>query len=136
MLGFGRTGHVAVCLLCFACSGGGSSETFGAAPAATVTDGVLDVQVFVPTPLVRGVGEVKLVVRDAAGAPVDGLSVDLQPWMPAMGHGSSTVPVVTGAGGGVYVASDVALLMAGEWQLRTTVSGAVADSFVAEVSVE
>ncbi len=50
------------------------------------------------------------------------LAIDLVPWMPAMGHGTSTIARVESSGGGHYVASDVALIMPGEWQLRAALT--------------
>lgn len=123
-----------------ACGSGavGGDPTFGTAPFATVTtdSGKLDVALYSsPDPIGR-VSSVELVVTDAvSGAPVDALGLDITPWMPAMGHGASTLPVVVAKGDGVYVASDVVLAMPGEWQLRTKVSGTVDDTFVTTVEV-
>ena len=60
------------------------------------------------------------VMRTIDGAPEDGLTPVVAPWMPAMGHGSSRTPVVAAQGDGRYVATDVVLFMPGEWQLRVT----------------
>ncbi len=80
-------------------------------------------------PLVAGLQCVELAVTDAStGAGVDGLSITMTPWMPAMGHGASVTPAVTALGGGRYVFTNVSLFMPGEWQLRTQFSGQVTDS--------
>ena len=80
-------------------------------------------------PLVAGLQCVELVVTDpSTGASVDGLTISMTPWMPAMGHGASVTPSVTALGQGRYVFTDVSLFMPGEWQLRTQFSGQVTDS--------
>ncbi|HEY8927210.1 MAG TPA: FixH family protein [Polyangia bacterium] len=73
-----------------------------------------------PQPPVRGVDAVQLQIADGAGAPVDGLSIEAVPWMPAHGHGTSTQPHVEPQGGGVYEITNVNLYMAGLWELRST----------------
>jgi hypothetical protein len=79
-------------------------------------------------PLVAGLDCVELVVTDAtSGAAVDQLAITMTPWMPAMGHGASVTPQLTPTGSGHYVFTNVSLPMPGEWQLRTTFSGAVTD---------
>ena len=121
-----------------ACSTSPGSASFGTTPFATATSdqGKLDVAMYSsPDPIAR-VSSVKLVVKGAQrGAPVDGLTVAIVPFMPAMGHGSSTTPTVTGQGQGTYVASDVVMPMAGQWELRTSMSGPVVDTLVVDVQV-
>jgi len=73
-----------------------------------------------PQPPVRGVDAVQLQIADDAGSPVDGLSIDMVPWMPAHGHGTSTKPQVEPQGGGVYQTTNVNLYMPGLWELRST----------------
>jgi hypothetical protein len=69
----------------------------------------------------RGVHVMELIFTQVAdGTPVDGLTLDIVPWMPAMGHGTSLTPEVTALGSGVYEVEDLDLFMAGTWQLRTT----------------
>ncbi len=67
---------------------------------------------------------------DQAGAPQDGLTLGVQPWMPYMNHGSpgNGTATVTPSGTGQYQVSNVVFQMAGEWQLRTTVSAPTPDS--------
>ncbi len=123
-----------------ACSSGAASTTFGTSPIAAVTSdsSASHIDVYcAPDPLVRGQVTLKLVVTDAqTAAPIEGLSMTMHPWMPAMGHGASTIPIITDAGGGTYIANDVVLFMPGQWQLRTDLAGARADSFVAVVEVQ
>jgi YtkA-like len=73
-----------------------------------------------PSPA-RGDHSLELVVTSAQdSSPIDGLSLTLVPWMPAMGHGASVVPTVTPLGDGAYELDNVDLFMAGLWELRTT----------------
>ena len=56
--------------------------------------------------------------------------------MPAMGHGTTVVPSVSPAGEGVYDLSNVYLYMAGQWQLRTSMSGGASDSAAPDLMVQ
>lgn len=70
-------------------------------------------------------GEVKLELRltDSSGAPRDGLTIDVVPWMPSHGHGANGKPTVTPLGGGAYRVDGCALTMAGTWQLKMQITG-------------
>jgi hypothetical protein len=115
------------------CSGetGGSSGAFPSAALMTVPGAQGQVSLEVRTapaqPPSRGVSSVEYRVT-AGGEPASGLTVDVLPWMPVMGHGTSVSPTVTEAGGGRYVIDDVDLFMSGTWELRTTITGADEDS--------
>lgn len=122
-----------------ACTSGGGTPVFGTTPMAQLTGdaGIVHVAVYsAPDPVARGNDEFRYVITDAGGAPVDGLSLAVTPWMPAMGHGASTTPAVTAEGQGKYLVSNVVLVMAGDWQLRTQVTGLVTDSFTVMFSVQ
>lgn len=132
---------VALVLAMAACSEPAAPQaTFGAAPLTTVAsrDGRLKLAVFTSPeqPPSRGVITTKLIVTDAAkGNAVDGLQFDIAPEMPSMGHGTPTVPRVSAKGSGVYLAEDVDLYMAGRWDLRMTITGAVTDVAVVTIDV-
>lgn len=83
-------------------------------------------------PPVQGVDDIQYTITNPQGAPQDGLTLSVVPWMPAMGHGSNA-PTVTATGGGNYVAEDVYLFMAGSWALETTIQGPAAQDSVAPV---
>jgi hypothetical protein len=113
--------------------GGSNSLSFTAAPLVSVTSDAGKMRVEIRTApypqLVAGLQNVEFIVSDpSTGAAIDGLTVTLTPWMPAMGHGSSVTPSVTALGEGKYVFTNVSLFMPGEWQLRTQFSGPVSDS--------
>ena len=146
-VGRGRafTGLVALTLALGACSGGpasdgAASDAFAATPfvVATSDAGKLRIEArsapeVQPT---RGVNAVELAITDPSGAPVDGLALDVVPWMSAMGHGASVKPTATARGRGRYVLSNVDFFMPGRWELRTTITGPVEDhaTFIVPVS--
>ena len=89
-----------------------------------------------PQPPSRGTNEVELTITRASdGAPVDGLTLDVEPWMSSMEHGTST-PTVTPEGGGVYLVTEVYLYMPGLWTLRTTISGAMTDHAAPQLTIQ
>jgi hypothetical protein len=127
-----------VLTLATACSDGaappadqGTATSFPANAYTTVASDTGRARVEVRTsptqPPVRGVDTLELRVIDAAGNAIDGVTLDVVLWMPAMGHGASVVPTVTPMGNGRYVLTNVDLFMPGTWELRTTLSGSVSD---------
>ena len=116
------------------------APSFGTTPVATATSAACNASFDVfsaPDPLVRGSASIELVATDTSTrAPSAGLAITIVPFMPAMGHGSATTPLVVDHGGGVYVANDVVMAMPGTWQLRTTIGGACSDSIVIDVDVQ
>jgi hypothetical protein len=122
-----------------ACGGGGAPPvSFPATALQTLasSSGLLQIEVRTsPQPPLRGVDAAQYTVADAQHAPVLHLAIAVVPWMPDMGHGSAITPTVTEQGNGVYVLTDVDLAMPGAWQLRTTFSGAVADSVTPQFQI-
>jgi hypothetical protein len=109
-----------------------SHPSFSGVPLVTLpsASGALRVAVrSSPQPPSRGLSLFELTLTDDSGAPAAGLVLAVQPWMPAMGHGTSVVPEVAETAPGVYEVSNVVLAMPGTWQLRTSVSGSQADTF-------
>jgi hypothetical protein len=82
------------------------------------------------SPPQRGCGALQYAITDSNGNPVDGLTLDVVPWMVDMGHGSSITPIVTAQGQGEYLVTYVDLYMPGKWQLQTSVyaDGASSDA--------
>ena len=76
-----------------------------------------------PAPAIKGTNAWTVEILDASGAPVDGATVTVKPFMPDHGHGSSIVPVVTAKTGGVYAIDSLVLFMPGLWQTTITVTG-------------
>jgi hypothetical protein len=122
-----------------ACGGGGGPPlSFPATALQTLASGSGSLQIEVrtsPQPPVRGVDAAQYTVTDAQHAPVLHLGLQVTPWMPDMGHGSSIVPTVEEQGNGVYVLTDVDLAMPGAWQLRTTFTGSVSDSVAPQFQI-
>ena len=77
-------------------------------------------------------------IADAAGAPEEGMVVDLRPWMPDHGHGSPVEEEVTDLGAGEYEATPLNLFMAGFWTVTFDVTDAegTTDSVVFNVCVD
>lgn len=146
--GFHRLASGALVLglpLFLACgSGGGASASPGPVsfagsdpPADTVmtTSGKLSVAIrWSPVTPTKGRDAAELTVLDSAGAPVDGISVAVVPWMPAHGHGT-VAPAITRTALGTFVANPVYLYMSGVWQLRMTFTGAFDDEAIATVEI-
>jgi hypothetical protein len=81
-----------------------------------------------PQPPARGMIAVELTITQAVdGTPVDGITLQVRPWMPAHDHGTSIAPTTTAKGQGKYLVTDVDLFMAGHWELQTTFSGPAMD---------
>lgn len=107
-------------------------ESFPADPllVAKTAQGSLQIEVRTSPaqPPGRGPIAVEYTITDSGGQPRDDLDLAVVPWMPAMGHGTSTKPAIEARGDGRYVASGVSLFMPGRWELRTAITGPVKDS--------
>lgn len=118
-----------------ACSSAGASEPGAisdAAAAVVTSDGggfTISVHSAPDAQPTRGVNTLRLVVTNAKdGTPASGLSLDVLPWMPAMGHGTSVKPTVApGPDPGTFDVTNVNLFMPGLWEIRTTISGSASD---------
>ncbi len=123
-----------------ACTSGSGVATFGTTPFASATSAACDARFdaySAPDPFARGEGEIAIVATSLeTSAPIDGLAVSVVPFMPAMGHGATTDPVVTAQGNGKYLASGVVLAMPGDWQMRTQIGGACTDALVFTLTVQ
>jgi hypothetical protein len=73
-----------------------------------------------PAPPARGSNTWTVTVRDAAGAPVEGATINVKAFMPAHGH-SSTPPAVTPGADGTYEIDPLVLFMPGLWEITITV---------------
>ena len=76
----------------------------------------------------RGENSIELCVIEAeTGHPALDLRLELLPFMPAMGHGSSAVSSSVATIDGCYAFDGVVLSMPGTWELRTTIQGKISD---------
>lgn len=126
-----------VCALLLACApASDGTMSFPQAPYATTQTGAytITLRTSPSQPPPRGEMELLLTVSDGTQQPVDGLSLVVVPWMPAMGHGASIAPTVTPQGAGDYLVTNVVLPMPGTWELRVT--GVGTDTTVIPLSVE
>jgi YtkA-like protein len=127
-----------------ACGSGGSgpaqpSLDFSGPAALTLasTSGQLNVGVrWSPNPPALGFDAAELTLTGTDGAPAGGLTLTVLPWMPAHGHGTSTMPGVTETTPGVYVATPIDFYMAGQWELRTTIVGAADDMVTPAIELQ
>ncbi|HEY5147625.1 MAG TPA: FixH family protein [Polyangiaceae bacterium] len=125
------TTAVALAIACGACSSASTGPVSFPADAfstSTTDSGTLHVELRTsPQPPARGTIEAQLVITKVADdSPVDGLTVAIQPWMPAMNHGA-IAPTVMGLGDGKYLVTELDVFMPGHWELRTALSGAMTD---------
>jgi hypothetical protein len=118
------------------------TDDFADAPSAMVSTETGALRIVVhsspDTQPTRGINALRLVVTKAAdGSPATGLSFDVVPWMPAMGHGSSVKPTLRAGGEpGVYTIDDVNLFMPGLWEIRATISGSSSDHATASFEIQ
>jgi YtkA-like len=127
-------GYSVLLLALSACGSGTFSSSMGFDPAMPPTEdplltlptvtGVWQISIWTaPQPPRKGSDDVMYRVSDNTGAPVDGLAIEVTPWMAAHGHGTTIPPVVTPLGEGRYLVRPTYLYMAGRWDLRTTIAG-------------
>jgi hypothetical protein len=85
-----------------------------------------------PAPPIKGNNEWTLLVTDESCKPLDGATIQVTPFMPAHGHGTSVKPTVTPMGNGLYKVSEINLYMPGTWRTTfdITVPGASAPASV------
>jgi hypothetical protein len=88
-------------------------------------------------PPVRGEVAVQMVVYQVSdGSVMDGLQLDVIPWMPSMGHGTSAKPQVVSQGNGIYLLKNIQLYMAGQWELQVSISGKINDRVTCTLAVQ
>jgi YtkA-like len=75
-----------------------------------------------PGPPIKGVNSWSVLLKDSAGAPVDGATIGVKPYMPDHGHGTQVKAVVTPMTNGVYGITPLYFYMAGLWQTTLDVT--------------
>jgi hypothetical protein len=115
------------------------ASEFPAEPYATMISETGELSIEVRTspaqPLDRGVARALFTITRGSGVPIDGLQIEVTPWMPAMAHGTSLRPIVSAEGNGRYVIDNLGLFMPGQWQLKTSFAGAVEDRVTPTIEV-
>jgi protein SCO1 len=71
--------------------------------------------------LKAGSNSLDITVRDKSGRAVEGARLSVTPWLQEKNHGVWEKPVVTERGGGSYHVENVAIALAGRWNLRVSV---------------
>jgi hypothetical protein len=148
---------LALAFVSIACLAGGCSSSDGddgsggTAPAQTACDkdtrkdiytaglskqaSALSVKIVDSSPAAPAKGDntMTLSITDPAGAPIDGATVSILPWMPDHAHGSAIVPSVTPMGNGTYDVTNLYYPMPGLWKVTVSVlvPGAAAPQEVA-----
>ncbi|HVR61636.1 MAG TPA: FixH family protein [Polyangia bacterium] len=141
-----RTGCAALWLIAVAgmaagCSGGGNqaptpdgsfvgctgyihADDYAAGMIKPGTSGKLSVQLASsdPGPPIKGTNSWSVVITDSSGAPVDGATIQVLPFMPYHGHGTQVVPTVTAMPNGAYQIAPLYFYMAGLWQTTLTIN--------------
>ena len=118
--------------------------TRSAPPAAIAADGASRQQVYTAkldwqTPVAaRTPLAAKLSFQTASGAPSQSIAnLSFKPWMPSMGHGTSTADQsITVLDGSTALVEGIYLSMGGDWEIRLTATvDGVTDSATIAVSV-
>lgn len=102
-----------------------ADSEFGMGPR-TSAGGRYQATLETPEPLrVRRMHAVRLTVRTAAQAPVEGATIIVDGGMPQHGHGLPTQPRVTRAlGGGTYQVEGLKFNMGGWWEVKFRITSA------------
>lgn len=122
------------------CSDDPRAQTYASGMIAKGTTGLFSVALdsIAPNPVAKGNNEWSIRVLDADNNPVSGATLDVKPFMPDHGHGSSIRPQVADKGQGVYAISLLNLFMPGIWQITVTITSSTGsiDSAVFTFCVE
>jgi|Deesub1362A_J573_1020465.scaffolds.fasta_scaffold28525_2 hypothetical protein len=77
------------------------------------------------------------VIERNSKKPVNGLTIDVVPWMKAMEHGSTEIPVIKELGNGEYHVKKLNFSMPGEWEVYLRIkNNGKEDTAVFNVSVK
>lgn len=117
------------------CNADGRGETFTAGMMKT---GAMTGMQFTlvssdPAPPARPDNTWVIAIADSTGAPLDGATMSVKPFMPDHNHGTGIVPSITPVAGtpGTYQAKPVNLFMPGVWEITITArpaGGGLADT--------
>lgn len=119
---YGRWMRRIVALCIALCTGFSACGSEGAAPNGELVassgsfTGTLEA-----SPLEVGLNTAEVSLIDADGAPLEGATVSISPWMPAHGHGTETVEAEATDVAGAYATERLRFQMGGVWELRVHV---------------
>ena len=108
------------------CMGDIHADDYTAGMVKPGMNGKLSVQLMTsdPGPPIKGTNSWSVLVKDSSGAPVDGASIVVFPFMPYHNHGTQVQAVVTPMMNGTYGITPLYFFMAGLWQTTLTVNTA------------
>jgi hypothetical protein len=105
-----------------ACAKDSRADTYVAGLQKTGTNLSVSLVDSMPSPPVKGTNAWTIEVKDMSGAPLDGATIVITPFMPDHNHGTSVTPVVSPKGGGSYGIANLYLFMPGLWQVTIDVT--------------
>jgi len=99
----------------------------GVDPTGPTSSGTVAITATPSGAIHRGSNEftLKLTAGSIAPGSKEHTSVEVTPWMPAMGHGAPSDPTIVDNGGGTFSVKDVEFSMPGTWELRVKVTSDV-----------
>lgn len=94
--------------------------------------GMFSVEMSIPDNRLKvGVNTVDIIIHEERDRDVTGAEVSFTPWMPEMGHGVFTPPVIKEKGNGLYTVENIVLVMGGHWEFRINIKwGSSVDNVV------
>jgi nitrogen fixation protein FixH len=107
---------IALCAGSAGCGSGGTAATGELVASSGSLTGTLEA-----SPLEVGLNTAEVSLLDAEGAPLEGATVTISPWMPAHGHGTETVEAEATGVAGTYATERLRFQMGGVWELRVHV---------------
>jgi hypothetical protein len=101
------------------CDNDSRVDTYVANLAKTSTSGALKVTLMGsdPVPPARGTNAWTVKVEDGSGNAIPDAALEVTPFMPDHGHGTSVRPVITPKGDGTYTIDPLYLFMPGVWRI-------------------
>jgi hypothetical protein len=105
------------------CAGDSRVDTYTANLTKASASGTVKVTLIAsdPAPPLRGTNSWTLRVTDASGAAIPGATIDVTPFMPDHGHGTSVRAVVTPNADGTFGVTPLYLFMPGVWRVTVSV---------------
>lgn len=108
------------------CVGDTRADSYMAGMLKTGKNGKLTAELATsdPGPPIKGTNTWNVVVKDSAGAPVDGATILVTPFMPDHNHGTQVRAVVTPMSDGTYAITPLYFFMSGLWQTTLDIRSA------------
>lgn len=75
-----------------------------------------------PAPPARYINDWTLAFSASGAQELEGVEVEITPWMPDHGHGTAAPITIEALGGGLFTATGIDLFMVGYWEVHIDVS--------------